>query len=84
MVASQDQDVFPGPVALTRTAAAHSVSGALVPIAAAWRLFSRQDLHPTLVKIVEGVGLGNMTMQRDRVELGENGDTMDARVDCSC
>jgi len=81
MIAGQDQYIRCAGSANLEKLLAHGVGGALIPVGAARRLLCRQDLHISVMEIVEVIGLGDVAMQGDRVELGENRDLVDARID---
>ncbi len=81
MVAGEDQHILrPGCLDLEQLLA-HRVCRALVPVRALRGLLRRPDLDPAGMEHVKVIRLGNMPVERDGVELGQNGNPVDPRVD---
>ena len=59
----------------------HRIRSTLIPMRAFRRLFSRQYIDKTLGKEAESVSLVNVSVERFRVVLGQNKDSVDSRVD---
>jgi len=60
---------------------ADGVGRPLIPVEIGGRLLGCQDLNPAGVEEVEMIGLGDMPVERGRLELGQNGDFMHAGVE---
>jgi hypothetical protein len=59
---------------------ADSVCCSLVPFHALHGLFGRPDLHPARVEGVKIIGVGDMPVQRDGIELGQDGNLKNLRI----
>ena len=81
MVSGQDEDVGRAGMGNLAQLLADCVRRALVPLRADVGLFGGQNLHPAGMEGVEAVSAGDVAVQRDRVELGQDGDAVDAGVD---
>src|SRR5207245_1376871 len=60
---------------------AHRVGSPLVPVGCFEGLLSRQDLDEATPERIEFVGIGNVAVQADAEELGQDVDTVEATVD---
>ena len=58
----------------------HGVGGALIPVRIVRRLLGGQDLDEALAEQVHPVGLGDVPVERRRVELRQHEDAADVRV----
>jgi hypothetical protein len=81
MVSCQDQDILRAGGLDFEQLLADRICGALVPGGALGSLFRRPDLHPTGVKHVEVISQGNVPVERDRIELGQDRHPINPRID---
>src|SRR5210317_616561 len=58
----------------------NGISCALIPIGAFGGLLGGKNLYPTSVKSVEIIGAGDMPMERDRIELCQHSDPINAGI----
>jgi len=81
VIAGQDEHVLGASGADFKQLLAHRVGRALVPVGGGHGLLSGPDLHPAGMEGVELVAFGDVAVQRHRVELGQHGDAVNARID---
>ena len=81
MITGQDEHVRRAGGTNLEELFAHCIRRALVPGHVGGCLLGGPDLHPTGVESVEAVGIRNVAVKRDGVELGEHSDVEDAGVD---
>ncbi len=81
MVARQDQHIFRARRLDLEQLLADRVRGALIPGGALRRLFSRPDLHPAGVEHIEIIDFGNVTVERNGIELRQDRHAVNPRID---
>ncbi len=80
VVAGEDQHILRLLAAQVAHVLAHGVGGALVPVHAVGRLLGGKDSHKAFAEGVEVVGQADVAVERGRVELGDDEDAVDPRV----
>ena len=81
LVAAEDQEILPIVIQEVEHVLADSVGRALVPGSISVGLFGRQDLDEPTGEMIELIGLGDVPVQGRGVELGEQINPAQARVD---
>ena len=80
LITREDGDVRSVVAGKVLDALAHSIGGALEPIHPVVGLFGSQDIHKSAIEHVELVGLDDVLVERGGVELCEDKDFVDVRV----
>ena len=80
MIAGEDQVVVGVVAHEVPRGLAHGVGGALEPVRVLRRLLGGQDLDEARAEQVHAVGLADVAVERRRVELGQDEDAPDVRV----
>ena len=80
LVTGEDQDVIDVGLFEVTQVLTHGVRRALIPVGDRGRLFCCQNLYPAGVKKIKVIGLSDMPIQRNRIELGQDGNTVYTRV----
>ena len=81
LITAQDQEVTALIRGKMEQILADGVGCALVPGAAGEGLLGSQNLHETIGELIEFIGLGNMAMERSRVELRQQVNLAYVRID---
>ena len=81
LVAGEDEDVADAVFSEEADLFANGVSGALIPVGTIEGLLGGEDFDKAVVEQVEIVGLSDVTVETDGIELGEDVDAADIAVD---
>ena len=81
LIARQDEDMFDARLLDVADVFANGVGGAFVPVGAFEGLLCGEDFDESPMEGIEVVGVADVTMQADRVELGQQIDPVQTAVE---